>query len=81
MFDRDLLPLSLTPQIERDKYTRMADSKRVKGRAEREREKIIKIAHKVLRMGLGNRSPSIKEQEQSTKGGATIKGFLQEEEN
>ena len=51
----------------------------MKGRAVR--EKIIKIAHEVLRMGMGNRSPSIKEQEQSTKGGATIKGFLSEGEN
>lgn len=53
----------------------------MKGRAEREREKNIKIDHEVLKTGLGNRRRSIKEQEQSAKGGATIKGLGREGEN
>lgn len=36
-----------------------------KARRERERERNIKIDHKVLKPGLGNRRHSVKEQEQS----------------
>lgn len=54
----------------------------MKGGAERGGEgKNIKIDHKVLKTGLGNRRRCIKEQEHSVKGGATIKGLGREGEN
>lgn len=54
----------------------------MKGRAKRVgREENIKIDHGVLKTSLGNRRCSMKEQEQSAKRGATIKGLGIEGEN